>query len=372
METIKLGDYVSIRTGKLDANANDKNGKYPFFTCSIKTLRINSFSYDCECVLVAGNGDLNVKYYNGKFDAYQRTYIIQTKNKNILDTKFLYYCLSKYIDTLRNQSIGGIIKYIKLSNLTEAKIILPNIDLQKRYVEILNLAQTTINKKQQQYKLLVELEESLFIEMFGDPFINNKKWKIGKIKDTVVNTQYGTSKKADLTNGQYPILRMNNITYKGGWDFTNLKYIDIEDKDVNKYLVKYGEVLFNRTNSKELVGKTAVYREQTPMAYAGYLIKLTPNENFNGVFIAMYLNSNYVKSVLYNMAKNIVGMANINAKELTNINIFLPPLSLQNEFAKKIEKIEELKKQCQKSLEYYEELYETLLHKAFNGELFNK
>lgn len=208
--------------------------------------------------------------------------------------------------------------------------------------------------------------------MFGDPFINNKKWKIGKIKDTVVNTQYGTSKKADLTNGQYPILRMNNITYKGGWDFTNLKYIDIEDKDVNKYLVKYGEVLFNRTNSKELVGKTAVYREQTPMAYAGYLIKLTPNENFNGVFIAMYLNSNYVKSVLYNMAKNIVGMANINAKELTNINIFLPPLSLQNEFAKKIEKIEELKKQCQKSLEYYEELYETLLHKAFNGELFNK
>ena len=141
---------------------------------------------------------------------------------------------------------------------------------------------------------------------------------------------------------------MNNITYKGGWDFTNLKYIDIEDKDVNKYLVKYGEVLFNRTNSKELVGKTAVYREQTPMAYAGYLIKLTPNENFNGVFIAMYLNSNYVKSVLYNMAKNIVGMANINAKELTNISIFLP-LSLQNEFAKKIEKIEELKSNVKKS-----------------------
>ena len=72
---VPLGTLVSIRTGKLDANASSKDGKYPFFTCAIEPLRIDSYSYDCECVLVAGNGDLNAKYYNGKFDAYQRTYI---------------------------------------------------------------------------------------------------------------------------------------------------------------------------------------------------------------------------------------------------------------------------------------------------------
>ena len=65
----RLGDYVRIRTGKLDANASSEKGQYPFFTCAIEPLRIDSYSYDCECVLVAGNGDLNVKYYNGKFDA---------------------------------------------------------------------------------------------------------------------------------------------------------------------------------------------------------------------------------------------------------------------------------------------------------------
>ena len=74
-----LGDLVRIRTGKLDANASVDNGKYPFFTCSKQPLRIDSYSYDCECVLVAGNGELNVKYYDGKFDAYQRTYIIESK-----------------------------------------------------------------------------------------------------------------------------------------------------------------------------------------------------------------------------------------------------------------------------------------------------
>ena len=71
----KLGEFTSIRTGKLDANAADVNGAYPFFTCSKEPLSINSYSYDCECLLVAGNGELNVKYYNGKFDAYQRTFL---------------------------------------------------------------------------------------------------------------------------------------------------------------------------------------------------------------------------------------------------------------------------------------------------------
>ena len=69
MEKVKLGDFVSIKTGKLDANASNTNGRYPFFTCANEPLKIDNYSYDCECVLVAGNGDLNVKYYNGKFDA---------------------------------------------------------------------------------------------------------------------------------------------------------------------------------------------------------------------------------------------------------------------------------------------------------------
>ena len=93
----KLGDYVKIRTGKLDANASSEDGSYPFFTCSIEPLKISSYSYDCECCLVAGNGDLNVKYYNGKFDAYQRTYIIESLNKEKLDVMYLYFFLSSYI-----------------------------------------------------------------------------------------------------------------------------------------------------------------------------------------------------------------------------------------------------------------------------------
>lgn len=121
MEYRKLEELIDIRTGKLDANASSENGKYPFFTCSKDTLKIDTYSYDCECVLLAGNGELNVKYYNGKFDVYQRTYILES-NSNIISVKYLYYFMQKYIEMLRNQAIGGVIKYIKLSNINEAMI----------------------------------------------------------------------------------------------------------------------------------------------------------------------------------------------------------------------------------------------------------
>ncbi len=93
--------------------------KISLFTCSKDTLKIDTYSYDCECVLLAGNGDLNVKYYKGKFDAYQRTYILECKN-NVICTKYLYYFMQKYVEKLRNQAIGGVIKYIKLSNINDA------------------------------------------------------------------------------------------------------------------------------------------------------------------------------------------------------------------------------------------------------------
>lgn len=150
MNKFRLGDYVTIKTGKLDANAADENGLYPFFTCAERALRINIPAYDCECVLVAGNGDLNVKYYSGKFNAYQRTYIIETKDSDSLTVPYLYRFLDYYVETLRNQSIGGVIKYIKLGNLTEASIPLFEIDEQHNIINLLDCLDAIINKMQQQ------------------------------------------------------------------------------------------------------------------------------------------------------------------------------------------------------------------------------
>ncbi len=106
----------------MDVNASSDDGRYPFFTCATKIYRIDNWAYDCECVLIAGNGDLNVKYYDGKFNAYQRTYILESKDKRQLDVRYLFHFMNKYIETLREGSIGGVIKYIKKGDIEEADI----------------------------------------------------------------------------------------------------------------------------------------------------------------------------------------------------------------------------------------------------------
>ncbi len=231
MDKSRLGYYVNIKTGKLDANANAENGKYPFFTCSVNNLWIDNFAYDCECILVAGNGDLNIKYYNGKFNAYQRTYIIESNDTSILNVKYLYHFMNKYINVLRNNSIGGVIKYIKLRDLTEILIPIPTLDVQKKVVEILDKSQHIIDARKSQIKLMDDLIKSQFIEMFGDPKHNLMKWETGKIRDVVKEVKYGTSKPA-VEGGIYKYIRMNNITYNGELDLSDIKYIDIPEKEI--------------------------------------------------------------------------------------------------------------------------------------------
>lgn len=131
---VQLGNFVKIQTGKLDANAAVEGGAYPFFTCAVKSLEIDIAAFDCKAVLVAGNGDLNVKYYEGKFNAYQRTYVIQSTDEHRLLPKFLYQFLDLYVAELRKQAIGGVIKYIKLPYLTDAPLNIPAIEFQKEFV----------------------------------------------------------------------------------------------------------------------------------------------------------------------------------------------------------------------------------------------
>jgi type I restriction enzyme S subunit len=137
VSTMYLGDIATIATGKIDVNKAVANGNYPFFTCAKEIYKINDAPFEGKAILVAGNGDLNVKYYEGKFNAYQRTYFLFSKNEQKYYPKYIYWYLEHYVQTLRNQSIGTTIKYIKLGNLTEAPIPIPSLKEQEELVSIL-------------------------------------------------------------------------------------------------------------------------------------------------------------------------------------------------------------------------------------------
>lgn len=360
----RIGDLTKIRTGKLDANASSEDGQYPFFTCSKEPLKISTYSYDCECVLVAGNGDLNVKYYNGKFDAYQRTYIIEDNGKGKLYIPYLYYFMDGYVEELRKQSIGGVIKYIKLGNLTNALIELPDVETQKSIVKVLSKSKDILSFRQQQLQKLDELVKSRFIELFGVYPSNPKGWETATIRDIVADVRYGSSRPA-VDGGKYPYLRMNNITYGGELDLTDTKRIDIPDNELDKCTVRRGDVLFNRTNSKELVGKTCVYNRDEMMVLAGFVIRVRVTERVLPEFLSAFLNTDFSKQMLLGMCKAAIGQANINAQEMQNIGIYLPPTELQRQFVQFKEQTDKSKLAIQQSLEKLEILKKALMQQYF-------
>ena len=156
-----LGDVVEIKTGKIDANKAVPDGKYPFFTCAREISRIDDAPFDGKVVLVAGNGDLNVKYYEGKFNAYQRTYILKSKNEEILFPKYLFWFMEHYLFELRNLAIGTTIKYIKLGNLMDAIMSLPPINIQKQMVLEIERSLSFVDNSEETFTKLIRESRSL-------------------------------------------------------------------------------------------------------------------------------------------------------------------------------------------------------------------
>ena len=167
----RLHELCNFETGKLNSNAAVKNGKYPFFTCAPKILSIDKFSYDQEAILLSGNnaeGIFNVKYYKGEFDAYQRTYIIEIKNNNILDYKYLYYLLIIYLNYLRELSIGTTTKFLTLKILNKIEIKIPPLEEQKQIAAILSSLDDKIELNNQINKNLEEIAQAIFKYWFID------------------------------------------------------------------------------------------------------------------------------------------------------------------------------------------------------------
>ena len=310
---IKIGDITKIRTGKLDANAADENGQYPFFTCSKEPLKINTYSYDCECVLVAGNGDLNVKYYNGKFDAYQRTYIIEDDSDGLLFMPYLYFFMESYIDELRKQSIGGVIKYIKLKNLTDALIELPSIEVQRKIVNIISKSKEIVRRKENEFELLDELVRARFVEMFGE-IEDCDKWE-SKIWNEVVTIKNGRDyKKVLVSDGGYPVVGT------GG-----------EIARDSKYLCPENTIVVGRKGSinNPMLMKEKFWNVDTAFG-------VIPNSDY------LHYQYFYCFCKFYNFMKlnKATTLPSTTKADLLKIRINIPPLELQNQFASFVQEID--------------------------------
>jgi type I restriction enzyme S subunit len=170
------------------------------------------------------------------------------------------------------------------------------------------------------------------------------RWPETSLGDVVEDTQYGTSTKANGQGNGVPVLRMNNITYRGALDLADLKHVELLEKELEQYTVRRGDLLFNRTNSQDLVGKTAVWNRDERYAFAGYLVRLrVDRKRADPAFIAAWFNTSQMKTLLRTRAKPSINMANINATEVLRFPVPLPPIDEQRRIAEVLERAEALR-----------------------------
>ena len=312
-----------------------------------------------------------VVYFDGPENTYlfnNFTGLLRVKDQAKWYPRYVFYSLfSNYhrggTRAFQNKTTGlhnlKIDDFVSRCEVTEA-----GINEQIAACKQMDRVNDVIRMRQQQLQKLDELVKARFVEMFGIYPANPKGWETGTIRDIVSDVRYGSSRPA-VDGGKYPYLRMNNITYDGELDLSDTKRIDIPDNELDKCTVRRGDVLFNRTNSKELVGKTCVYNRDDMMVLAGFVIRVRVSERILPEFLSEFLNTDFSKQMLLAMCKTAIGQANINAQEMQNIGLYLPPIELQRKFVQFKEQVDKSKVAVQKALDEAQLLFDSLMQEYF-------
>ena len=289
-------------------------------------------------------------------------------NQELILPEFLEYALrcdralSYYKAKLRGSTARR--RSLPTPTLLAYTVPLPDISEQEHILNVVHKTQKVISGRTEEISLLDNLIKARFVEMFGAYPLNPMGWKKGTIRDVVADVRYGSSRPA-VDGGKYPYLRMNNITYGGELDLSDVKRIDVPENELGKCTVRRGDVLFNRTNSKELVGKTCVYDRDEMMVLAGFVIRVRVNDLVLPEFLSAFLNTDFSKITLLGMCKAAIGQANINAQEMQSIGIYIPPIELQKEFVQFKNQTDKSKVVVQKALDEAQTLFDSLMQEYF-------
>lgn len=226
----------------------------------------------------------------------------------------------------------------RVADLRKLTISLPSLSEQRRIVDILDRAASIQKLRKQAQAKAQEIIPALFVDMFGDPATNPKGWHVTTIKALLKSADYGSSAKAAADGPGLPMLRMGNVTVNGNLNLENLKYVELAAAERERYLLDAGDILFNRTNSKELVGKTGLWDGRYEAVHASYFIRLRLDRNqMLPEVLWAFMNLPSTKKRLFAMARGAIGQSNINMRELGAINVFVPELDAQRRFVRALD-----------------------------------
>ncbi len=294
------------------------------------------------------------------------------KNKKDLSKDYLYYILiSDYFQKEKDKYCSGATqKAINNTNLKKIKIPVPSMENQKQIVQLLDQAQALIDKRKEQIEALDQLIESIFYDMFGDPVRNEKGWEVKKLGDCMKFIRYGVSNPPKFSDTGNKFIRATNI--KNGQIISeNMRLIAKKENDrLSNYQLILGDFIVVRSGVNS--GDAAYVNNEYVGSYLGYdlLVRLDLSK-LNYIYLNQIFLSNY-RSLIIDPLTRRAAQPHINADQVKNLEIPIPSIYLQGDFAAKVEVIEKQKELLNQSLELMEENYKSIMAKAFKGQLFKR
>lgn len=381
MKVVRLGEHISLVGGGTPSKEKDAywNGAIPW--ASVKDLKSDYISSTQDTiteegvansatrVVSAGTLLIATRMAVGKVAFAQIDTAINQDLKAIsckknLFNKFLFYFLKYKSNYFESVSSGATVKGIKINHILDIDIPLPPIATQKKIAAILDSADAYRQKTQALLEKYDQLAQSLFLEMFGDPVTNPKGWEIVEFSE-VGKLDRGKSKHRprnapELLGGKYPLIQTGDVANSGGYITTyKSTYSDLGLQQSK--LWEAGTLCITIAAN---IAKTGILTFDAcfPDSVVGFL----PNMKTNAEYVQNWLS--FLQKILEDSAPESA-QKNINLAILRSLDFLLPPVKLQNQFAKRVRLIEEQKQQAEASLQKAEELFQSLLQQAFKGEL---
>ena len=333
-------------------------------------------------ILVGLSGTIITKIWNGPKGLLNQR-VVKLKNFRDANKKFVFYALIEPLKRLSEELFRSAVKNVLKHHLYNLEIPLPPLPIQQKIVSILDTIQSAIEVQEKIMEKAKELKKSMMAELFkyGAPsFRKGRKlkkteigeipenWDVVRLGEVVEKIQYGISKKGQR-EGEYPILRMNNLM-EGQINTQDLQFVDLTKDEFDKFKLIKGDIIFNRTNSIELVGKTALFDLERDFVFASYLLRIRVNIlKLLPQFLNWYFNWGKSQERLKKLASRGASQVNISATRLRTFQIPLPPLSEQREIAEILQTIDQKIEIEKRKKELYEELFKTILNKIMNQEI---
>ena len=302
-----------------------------------------------------------------------------TPNAELIDRRFFYFLMRHTIERVAKNARGSTMHHVTLKEFVHSEVAMPASDEQRQIAAVLSAVNGAIERQERLIALTTELKKALMHKLFTEgtrrePLKHTeiepvpKSWGVRPLGEYLVSAQYGLSVKG-ANDGGTPILRMTN-QMDGRIVASKLQMVNISKSDLSKFKLEPGDVLFNRTNSVDLVGRTAIFDLVGDYVFASYLIRLqTQAGSLRPAFLNHYFNWEAVQARLKGIASRAVSQSNISASRLRGFLVPIPSPEEQDEIIRCLDQADRMRSVRQRQLSVLQGLFRTVLHQLMTAEI---